>query len=224
MLIPSIVLAALVAAAPAPRATPAQSSPERTLEKAAAAWKKVTTVRAGFEQVVSNPLTGTTASAKGDLLMRKPGRFAVNFTDPAGDRVVGDGTYTWVHLPSTNPGQVIKLPTRSAPAGPDIVDRLLTGSRERWTLADGGIATVSGRATHAVTLTPKSPEQFTKATIWVDDADGTVRQFEIVEASGLVRRVRLTSVRLNATIPASSFTFTPPKHARVIDEKMLGGS
>ena len=224
MLISSIVLAALVAAAPAPRAALAQSSPERTLEKAAAAWKKVTTLRAGFEQTVSNPLTGTTATAKGDLLMRKPGRFAVNFSDPAGDRVVGDGTHTWVHLPSTNPGQVIKLPTRSAPAGPDIVDRLLTSARDKWTLADGGAATVSGRATRAVTLTPKSPEQFSKATIWVDDADGTVRQFELVEASGLVRRVRLTSVRLNATVPAAAFTFTPPRNVRVIDEKMLGGS
>ena len=225
MKIHSLFAAALVAAAPAVLVAQAPAAaPLQVLERASKAWTRVNTLRAGFEQTVSNPLTGTTATASGDLLMRKPGRFSVNFSDPAGDRVVGDGTHTWVHLPSTNPGQVIKLASKSAPAGPDVVDQLLTSSRERYTIGDGGAATVSGRATHAVTLAPKSPTQFTKATIWVDDTDGTVRQFELVEASGLVRRVRLTNVRLNATIAASAFSFTPPKNVRVIDEKMLGGN
>ena len=231
----TLLLAALVAAASSPLGAQATttagsgaartaSSPQQVVDRAAKAWAKVTTLRAGFEQTVSNPLTGTTANAKGDLLMRRPGRFSVSFTDPAGDRVVGDGTHTWVYLPSTNPGQVIKLRSKNAPAGPGIVDELLTGSRDRFTAADAGTATIGGRATRAVTMTPATPVQFTKATIWVDDADGTVRQFELVEASGLVRRVRLTNVRLNASVPASSFTFTPPKNARVVDERMLGGT
>ena len=235
MTIRTLLLAATVAAAPAAlaaqNATPAATgasraaaTPQQTVERAAKAWAKVRTLRAGFEQTVSNPLTGTTANARGDLLMRKPGRYSVAFTDPAGDRVVGDGTFTWVHLPSTNPGQVIKLRSASAPAGPGVVDELLTGSRDRFTVADAGAATISGRATRAVSLMPKSPKQFTKATLWIDDADATVRQFELVEASGLVRRVRLTSVRLNSTVPASAFEFTPPKNVRVIDERMLGGS
>ena len=225
-----ILLAAVVAAAPVPlvaqdaSARPAAGTPEQALDRAAKAWAKVRTLRSAFEQTVSNPLTGTTANARGELLMRKPGRYSVAFSDPAGDRVVGDGTHTWVFLPSTNPGQVIKLRSANAPAGPGVVDELLTGSRDRFTLADAGAATIGGRATRAVSLSPTSPTQFTKATLWVDDADGTVRQFELVEASGLVRRVRLTSVRLNATVPESSFTFTPPRNARIVDERMLGGS
>ena len=225
-----ILLAAFIAAAPA--ALPAQDvagrptppMPEQTVDRAAKAWAQVRTLRAGFEQTVSNPLTGTTANAKGELLMRKPGRYAVAFSDPAGDRVVGDGTHTWVYLPSTNPGQVIKLRSSNAPAGPGVVDELLAGSRDRFTLADAGVATIGGRATRAVALIPRSPTQFTKATLWIDDADGTVRQFELVEASGLVRRVRLTGVRLNATVPTASLTFSPPKNVRVVDERMLGGS
>lgn len=230
MRIQPIILAALVAAAPAhlaaqdasPRTTAATA--EQTVDRASKAWAKVRTLRAGFEQTVSNPLTGTTANAKGELMMRKPGRYTVAFSDPAGDRVVGDGTHTWVYLPSTNPGQVIKLRSASAPAGPGVVDELLAGPRDRFTLADAGAAAIGGRATRAVALSPKSPTQFTKATLWIDDADGTVRQFELVEASGLVRRVRLTGVRLNSTVPESAFTFTPPKNVRVVDERMLGGS
>ena len=230
MRIQPIILAALVAAAPAhlaaqdasPRTTAATA--EQTVDRASKAWAKVRTLRAGFEQTVSNPLTGTTANAKGELMMRKPGRYTVAFSDPAGDRVVGDGTHTWVYLPSTNPGQVIKLRSANAPAGPGVVDELLAGPRDRFTLADAGAAAIGGRATRAVALSPKSPTQFTKATLWIDDADGTVRQFELVEASGLVRRVRLTGVRLNSTVPESAFTFTPPKNVRVVDERMLGGS
>ena len=58
---------------------------------------------------------------------------------------------------------------------------------------------------------------FAKATVWIDDADGMIRQFEVTESSGLVRRIRLTKLTVNPTIAASEFQFTVPKGVRVVE-------
>jgi len=55
------------------------------------------------------------------------------------------------------------------------------------------------------------------ATVWIDDADASVRQFEVTEPSGVQRRVRLTSFRPNAPVDASAFKFTVPEGVRIVD-------
>ena len=212
--------AALVAA---PLASVAAQSPDAVIDHATAAYAKVTSVHATFDQTVNNPLTGTTVNAAGEMWLQRPsGKFAVRFTDPPTDRVVGDGRAIWVYLPSTNPGQVIKVPQSAGMPGPGVVNDLLESPKTKFAVAGAGTATVSGRATHAVTLTPKGERAFSKATVWVDDADGTVRQFELTEQTGLVRRVRMTSVEKNVAIPSATFTFTPPSGVRVMDGTQLG--
>ena len=213
-------LALLGAAAPL-RAQGADAA--ATMDRAVAAYAKVSTVKATFVQTIRNPLTGTTIDAKGDMVLTKqPSRFSIRFTDPAGDRIVADGKALWVYLPSTNPGQVVKMPMGAPGSGPDVVNDLLDGPRDKFTMTDAGTARVGGRATHAVQLVPKSPRNFTKAIVWVDDADATVRQFELTEGTGLVRTVRLTSLTRNAKVADAAFAFTPPKNARVFDGTRAG--
>ena len=216
---PALAGAALLA----PLASAAAQSPDAVIDRAVAAYASVRSVHATFDQTVNNPLTGTTVSASGDMwLQRSSGKFSVKFTNPPTDRVVGDGRAIWVYLPSTNPGQVIKVPQSAGMPGPDVVNDLLESPKTKFSLADAGTATVAGRATHAVALTPKGERAFSKATVWVDDADGTVRQFELTEQTGLVRRVRMTSIEKNVAIPSATFTFTPPSGVHVMDGTQLG--
>jgi outer membrane lipoprotein carrier protein len=86
----------------APAAAAAQS-PDSTLDRAVAAYATIKTARISFTQTIDNALTGSTVSSRGELQQRRPSRFAVNFQEPAGDRIVSDGSYVWVYLPSTNP-------------------------------------------------------------------------------------------------------------------------
>ena len=91
-------------------------------------------------------------------------------------------------------------------------------------ISDAGPATIGGRATHALLLKPKSStEPFSQAKVWIDNADGTLRQFETVEPSGITRLVTITAVTPNATVDQKSFTFKPPKGARIVDQTVLGG-
>jgi outer membrane lipoprotein carrier protein len=224
----SYLVALAVAALPAfsaPRTT-AQPSASATIDRAVAAYAKTRTARATFEQTLRNPLTGSNLQSRGELsLQQKPSRMSVRFTDPKGDRIVVDGTSLWVYLPSSNPGQVIKLPAgKNGVGGIDLVGELLTSPKTRYTVGDGGAATIGGRATRVVSLTPKSADQqITKARVWVDDADATVRQFEVTDANGLTRTVRITSWRANVPVASSEFRFAPPKGTRVVDQSALTG-
>jgi outer membrane lipoprotein carrier protein len=190
------------------------------LDRAVAAWTKVRTARATFEQTIVNPLTGNTLHAAGEYQQQRPGKLSVRFDAPATDRIVADGKYVWLYLPSSAPGQVIRRPLSSAGTGTvDLSAQFLTAPRTRYTVTGAGALTVSGRPTHGYTLVPKSPDaaQFKKAVVYIDDADATIRQFTTTEANGLERTVRLVSVKTNVPVEASAFTFTVPEGTRVVD-------
>src|SRR5689334_1470933 len=74
------------------------------LDRAVAAWSKVKTARATFEQTIDNPLTGRTLTASGEYQQQRPGKLSVRFSQPADDRIVADGSRLWLYLPSTTPG------------------------------------------------------------------------------------------------------------------------
>jgi outer membrane lipoprotein carrier protein len=203
-----------------------QGPAESIVEKAVATYEKTRTSKGTFEQVITNPLTGSTVRARGEFeQQRQPARFAFRFTEPKGDMIVGDGKWLWVYLPSSQPGQVIKMPMTEGGAGSlDLASRFFDSPKTRYKITDAGAATINGKATRAVVLEPKvSGEPFSSAKVWIDTTDGTLRQFETVEMSGLKRLVTITSVSPNVTVSAKSFTFTPPKGARIVDQKALGG-
>lgn len=215
---PTVFCAALLAATPL-----AAQSPDATLDRALAAYGRMQTARATFEQTLSNPFTGSTMTAKGTVVQqRKPARLAVTFSDPKGDRIVSDGAALWIYTPSSAPGQVIKLAASEGSGTVDVAAQFFDSPKTRYAVSHAGFATISGRKTHALTLVPKAPAQFTTATVWIDLADGSLRQFEVTEASGLVRKVRIVKLALNVKVKPSDFIFTPPKGVRVYDQAAMG--
>jgi outer membrane lipoprotein carrier protein len=196
------------------------------IDKAVATYNKTKTSKGTFEQAITNPLTGSTVKAVGEFQQqREPARFSFRFVQPKGDMIIGDGKWLWVYLPSSTPGQVIKVPMTDGGAGSiDLASRFFDSPKTRFSITDAGTATVAGRAAHALMLKPKSStEPFTQAKVWIDTTDGTLRQFETVEPSGITRLVTITAVTPNAPVDAKLFSFRPPKGARIVDQAVLGG-
>lgn len=194
--------------------------PEATLQHAIAAYKDAASISIDFKQTVSNPLTSHTLSTTGQLLRRQPNLLSISFKGDDPDRIVSDGSDLWVYLPSTAPGQVIRVPASMGESGMliDPMGQILSAPVDGYVITDAGTASIGGRSTHAITLAPKSRAAlFTTATLWIDDADGLVRQIESTEPSGLVRKITITRFKTNVTIPKSAFRFTPPANVRVID-------
>lgn len=205
--------------------TTAASTPRRErqgdlLDRAVQAWATVKTARATFEQTITNPLVGRTLTASGEYQQERPGKLAVTFADPANDRIVADGKFVWLYLPSSAPDQVIKSPQGAAGTGTvDLSAQFLTAPRSRYVVTPAGTLVVGGRQTHAFNLVPKSPDgaPFKSAVVWIDDADATIRQFEVTEATGVLRRIRLTSLKTNVPVDAHAFVFVAPKGVRVVE-------
>lgn len=204
-------------------ATPAQDPAGAAIDRAVAAYAKVRTARATFEQSVTNPLTGSTLESQGEFEQARPDKFAFRFSDPKGDMIISDGKFVWIYLPSSTPGQVIRAPLDAGLEGSiDLIGAFFVNPRTRYTITDGGAATLGGRATRMVTLVPKTRDaSFVRAKIWIDTADGTLRQFEAEEASGLTRRVKIAGFTPNAPVTAGAFSFKPPRGVRIVDQSDL---
>lgn len=195
-------------------------TPDAVMKRAASAYSEMKTIRAEFEQSITNPLTGTNANSRGVMFRKSPNLLSVNFTSPKGDRVVADGKSLWVYLPSSAPGQVIRLPAngQSTLALVEPGELFLNSPSSRYDMTSGGTTTISGRKANVVTLVPKKGNNvFTRAKVWVDTEDASIRQFEVVDVNGLTRVVTITRLQPNVSIPASEFKFTPPRNVRVLD-------
>jgi outer membrane lipoprotein carrier protein len=196
-------------------------SVESTIDRAVSAWAKVKTVRGTFEQTVTNPLTGSTASAKGTYVQERPNRLAIRFSAPLTDAIVADGNAVWIYLPSSAPGQVIKRPATDRGSVPiDLTGQFLDAPRAKYDIAAAGTRTIDGHASHGLTLVPKkgSPSGFSTATVWVGDDDSLIRDFEETEATGVVRHVHLITVEPNASVDRGAFAFVVPKGVRILDQ------
>ena len=216
------ILAAVVLIA-SPIAVDAQSA-ETIIDRAAAAYNRLTSMRAEFRQTLTNPLTGTTQSTSGELLRRKPNLMNITFNN--GDRVAADGSTLWVYLPSSVPDQVIRVPYTGGNAGSvDPADQFLRSPRTRYTVTSAGSATVGGRATTILDLVPRrKSDAISRAKLWIDTKDYTLRQFEVETSNGLKRRVVVTSFTSNPQLDRSKFRFTVPRGAKVVDQNTIGAA
>jgi outer membrane lipoprotein carrier protein len=205
-------------------AAPAQQAPSRTsssardvLLRAERAYDGVRTLRADFVQELSVPLLASAQQSRGQIFHRKPDRFLMRFSDPAGDVVVADGTHVWMYYPSSDPKQVIR--TSGGEAGRlDLQREFLSNPTERFNATLDGKESVDGRPATALTLVPRGQSPYRKVRIWVDDRDGLVRRFEISENNDNVRRVELHGLQANTSLADDLFTFTPPAGTQVFDQ------
>lgn len=211
--------AAAFAAIALPSLAVAQSTPaEIAYDRAAKAYASFTNIDAQFEQKTTNPILGKTALSKGRFVQQKPNLVAITFTDPAGDHIVGDGKSLWVYLPSSTPGQVIKLPAKSESAViVNLLGQLLDAPRQSFVISGGEATMVDGVATKKVTLVPRvaNSSAFQRATLWVDDKDARPIRVQMVDPQGIDRTFNMTTWTVNSVLPKDIFKFTPPKGVKV---------
>ncbi|MBU6364933.1 MAG: outer membrane lipoprotein carrier protein LolA [Gemmatimonadetes bacterium] len=188
-------------------------------ERVAATWSATRSLEARFEQQVINALVGRTATSRGVFRQQRPNKVAITFTDPAGDQVVGDGRSLWVYLPSSAPGQVLKLPADADGAVvADLLSQLLETPRQAFQVGGGEAVEVLGRPTRRVVLQPRSGARvpFTRAVLWLDEGASRPLRVQVADPQGVERTITLTSWQADATLPADAFRFVPPRGVRVV--------
>jgi len=186
------------------------------MEEAGVRYRDVSGFCAGFAQTLSVPLLEETTESKGTLCQESPNLFAMRFSDPEGDILVADGEFFWVYYPSSDPRQVLRFDMETRPGGLDFHREFLEAPEEKYEMEYLGEESLSGQATHLISLTPLEPSGFQGARIWLDSQRSLILQARIEMENGSVRTVTLSDIRLNLPADPDRFRFSPPSGAQVI--------
>ncbi len=208
-----------------PATTPPAAPAQPNREDAAAILRRVEqrvngirTLEADFVQVLTVPLLDQTQRSAGKLYQKRPDRFLMRFSQPAGDVMVADGRHFWIYYPSSDKTQVIRTGIAEAGETVDLQRQFLGDPNARFAATLEGRETVDGHATHVLTLVPRRQSPYRRLKVWVDTDDFLVRRFEMTEENDSVRRLELRNLRVNGSVADALFAFTPPAGTQVIDQ------
>lgn len=214
--IPPVEPPGKVVAAPEPPS--ADQEAEAVLQRAAAAYAGVRSMRADFVQRRENPLLGSTTTSRGTLYQRSPDRFALRYSQPAGDAIVADGKYFWVYYPSADRRQVIRAPASPEGAGAvDLKAQFIGNPLERFRYTYHGTEQSGGRRVHVLTLVPRQNAGYQSLKVWIDGMDSLIRRFIITEPNGTKVEFELSNLTVNPRLDDDVFRFTPPADAVIVE-------
>lgn len=213
------LLAASVAAVIAvqPSAGLAHQDPEAIAARADRVLASLAALQADFVQRVENPILEKTEIGHGTLYYRAPGQYRIEYRYPAGDVVVDDGAWTWIYLPSSQPGQVIRQPADGSGGANPLT--YLRDLRSLYAVDLAGAETISGEVSDHLSLAPRSEQApFTEVDVWVGRESGLVRQVRTLTPDGVEKSYTFTSLLRGAVIPESRFRFSPPRGVEIYDQ------
>jgi outer membrane lipoprotein carrier protein len=188
------------------------------LARAAERHRELTSLQVGFTQRIRNPVLETDETSAGVFYYSPPLRYRIAFSRPEGDVVVSTGDDVWIYLPSSQPGQVIKSAVTSATKGLAPY-QFIFDFKDQYTPALVGEEPVDGRPAYHLSLVPKSDAaEYARADLWIDKQRWLVRQTEVEDRQGIVRRFTLAEPRLDPRLDDALFRFTPPPGVEVFEQ------
>ncbi len=187
------------------------------LARAESRYDALSTIQADFSQTLVNRMLGDPETTNGILYLAKPGKFAMRFLHPDGDRLVADGEWLWIYTPTTVPNQVIRqvVPTGGA-LTPNLFEQFVHRAEERYDATYEGTETIGGELVDVIRLVPREAAHFRSATIAVSRRNGLMVRVHVREESGQDRTLELSNIRPDARIPEEELKFNVPRGTRVV--------
>jgi outer membrane lipoprotein carrier protein len=195
----------------------AAPSLDEALGQLEAAYRRVTDLKAGFQQTAVNRAMGQTIEARGTLYLKRPGKLRWEYATPIPQEVISDGKRLWVYTPEL--GQVNVSDAPEALAGP--AGSFLQGLgqvREHFQARflnpaqpaepDGGVV---------LDLTPRQPRPLlARLVVSVDPKTWLVRTAVLHDELGNTVTVRFGAPVVNSGLADTLFTFVPPPGVVVV--------
>ncbi len=202
---------------PAAAAAPAAPSLDDALRQVEGAYRRVTDLRARFEQAAFNRTLNQTVQAKGTFYLKKPGKLRWEYATPTPQEIVSDGQRLWVYTPELKQVNVAAAPEALAgPAGSFLQG--LGQVREHFQarflnpaqpLDPDGLVVLD--------LTPKRPEPLlARLILAVDPKSWLARKAVLYDELGNTVTLRFVEVAVNPGLPDTLFAFVPPPGVAVV--------
>jgi len=206
--------AALLIFAPAP--ANADAAADAAAERrVATAFGTLTSLRAEFQQTVTDARGKPVESAAGTMTLARPGRFRWDYREPA-QLIVSDGVTVWFH--DIDLEQVTIRPARETLEGTPAM--LLTGEgdlKAEFTISDGGGA--QGLAWSRL-LPKRTDGDFRELRLGF--ADGELRHMTLLDRLGQTTELAFSRIERNPKLDPSQFRFTPPPGVDVVGRAPAG--
>jgi outer membrane lipoprotein carrier protein len=148
----------------------------------------------------------------GTLLLKKPGRMAWHYDQPAGKVFVFDGKFAWFYTPGD--AQAQKIPAKQMDDLRTPLRFLLGHTKLEKEL--GGIAVTQDGDQLRITGVPKGMEQRVKGLSLRVTPAGVITQMTIEEMDGAKTEFAFSEMQENVPAAEKEFTFTPPAGVTVI--------
>ncbi len=171
-------------------------------------YAKVTTLQMSFTQTVSSPLYGEQVQ-KGTVAFGRPGKMHWHFVED-NKHYYSTGSTMWVYLESDK--QAFKYGNWDPSGSPESLLHSLDNLDELFTIA----GTTSTEAGHTLSLLPKGDSAVNKVELTLDPSL-TVTQISLVDVADSKTVLSFTDVKLDAELPADTFSFTAPAGVEVIE-------
>ncbi|MEG2047390.1 MAG: outer membrane lipoprotein chaperone LolA [Comamonas sp.] len=175
--------------------------------------------KAQFTQTVTSPgrdgQPGRTKTSSGEFQFQRPGKFSFHYTKPFEQVIVADGKTLWMLDKDLNQvtqraqGQALA----STPAAILASATDLNGLRKDFNLSNAPDAD----GMEWVQAEPKSADNQLRQ-VRVGFTGGKLAALDIVDSFGQRSLIRFSQLQLLASLPASTFHFTPPAGADVLKQ------
>lgn len=178
-------------------------------------YERMKTFKAAFTQRLTHKESGTVEDRKGTLLFQKPLLVRWETAKPHPELLIITDKEIWDYLPDE---EVVYRYSPQLVQDSRSLIQVITGQArldQDFTVKaegdEGGL--------RKLRLYPKEPApQLVEAVIWVDPASRLIRKASIIDFYGNTNDVAFTELTPDASLPAKSFTFTPPKGVEVEDQ------
>jgi outer membrane lipoprotein carrier protein len=184
------------------------------LQRFTADFEQSTKVAASNKAVQKKGLTAQhmNQTFKGSMKVERPGKFYWETTSPAKQTIVTTGKVVWIYDPDLQ--QAVRQSLDDQIANTPAL--LLSGNTNQ--IMQSYRVTQPDRSKLYYTLYPKQEDGAFQSLTISFGANKAPNLMVLQDSLGQTTNVRFTNVKVNPTIPASVFNFTPPKGTDIIDQ------
>lgn len=150
----------------------------------------------------------------GHMMVKRPGLFRWDTQKPYAQTIVADGRKVWIYDPDLN--QVVVQPLGKQVGNTPAL--LLSGDLRKM-LSGFDITQEESPVTgeESFLLKPTAKDAMFDA-MRIKFSKGMIAEMQLKDSLGQKTRIEFSDVKYNANLTASSFRFTPPKGAELIDQ------
>ena len=202
----TLILAISILSTPAANA----ATVDETVEMIQGKFAKITNITGSFSQTSYIKDLEETQKYSGTFFLIKPSHMMWEYADPRDEKVVINGTETWIHKKSQN--QVIKTTFNKESYSQVPIAMLQSFDNIRNDFH------ITMPEKNALQLIPKRKIGFINTLVLETSEEGVpLKMFTIIDTYGNIIMIELDNIKVNPGLDASIFIFEVPQGAEVFD-------